>query len=223
MLYLEAVAYWYFRLNGYLTIQNFVVHPDSGTDQETDIDVIAARFPFRAENLRRPMLDDPALLGHTRRRPRVNRIHLVFAEVKSGQCALNGPWTRADRQNMQRTLAAVGAFPCDMLNPVASALYEFGVFRDAQYKVSLVCLGARQDQRVQDRYPDVPQILWTHVADFIFDRFTKYRRQKLSHPQWDSTGQKLWDVAEECSNNMDFRHVLSGLLPPGTFGATAVS
>ncbi|HEV3146870.1 MAG TPA: hypothetical protein VGZ47_23485 [Gemmataceae bacterium] len=45
----EELAYWYLRLNGCFTIPNFVVHPDSGTNQKTDIDVFAVRFPFRAE------------------------------------------------------------------------------------------------------------------------------------------------------------------------------
>ena len=39
----EDLAYWYFRLNGFLTIQNFVVHPN-----RTEIDIIAARMKFMA-------------------------------------------------------------------------------------------------------------------------------------------------------------------------------
>src|SRR4030042_5270975 len=45
----EDLAYWYFRLNGFLTIQNLVVHQNSGSQQETEIDIIAARFPYRTE------------------------------------------------------------------------------------------------------------------------------------------------------------------------------
>lgn len=29
----EEVAYWYFRLNGFLQIENFVVHPTGGGGQ----------------------------------------------------------------------------------------------------------------------------------------------------------------------------------------------
>jgi hypothetical protein len=32
----EKVAYWYFRLNGFLQIENFVVHPRGRGGQRTD-------------------------------------------------------------------------------------------------------------------------------------------------------------------------------------------
>ena len=90
----EKVAYWYFRLNGFLQIENFVVHPERRGSQRTDADLLAVRFPFRAER----MFDDPndimaddmdrlALSG--------DLIDIVIVEVKTNQpCMLNGPWTR---------------------------------------------------------------------------------------------------------------------------------
>ncbi len=45
----EKIAYWFFRLNGFLTIENFVVHPElisDGTSQRTDADILAVRFPY---------------------------------------------------------------------------------------------------------------------------------------------------------------------------------
>lgn len=51
----EKVAYWYFRLNGYFQIENFVVHPERRGAQRTDADLLAVRFPYRAERL----FDDP--------------------------------------------------------------------------------------------------------------------------------------------------------------------
>ena len=47
----EKVAYWYFRLNGFFQIENFVVHPTGRGAQRTDADLLAVRFPFRAERL----------------------------------------------------------------------------------------------------------------------------------------------------------------------------
>ena len=57
----EKVAYWYFRLNGFLQIENFVVHPGRRGSQRTDADLLAVRFPHRAEFLLDhpdPMRDD---------------------------------------------------------------------------------------------------------------------------------------------------------------------
>ncbi len=45
----EGVATWYLRLNGYLTTTNFILHPEMGTVQETDVDVLAVRFPWRLD------------------------------------------------------------------------------------------------------------------------------------------------------------------------------
>jgi hypothetical protein len=81
----EQLAYWYLRLNGFLTIPNFVVHPDQGGNQETDVDVLGVRFPYREENLGLPMEDEK----HFRKFP--DKAFITIAEVKSGRCGLNGP------------------------------------------------------------------------------------------------------------------------------------
>jgi hypothetical protein len=54
----EQLAYWYLRLNGFLTIRNFIVHPDAGSDQRTDVDILGVRFPYRAELSPHDMKDD---------------------------------------------------------------------------------------------------------------------------------------------------------------------
>src|SRR5258707_13497545 len=70
----EQLAYWYLRLNGFLTIPNFIVHPEQGRNQETDVDLLAVRFPYRAEL--RTMEDDEVF---TRVR---EKSFIAFAEVK---------------------------------------------------------------------------------------------------------------------------------------------
>ena len=45
----EDLVYWFFRLNGCLTMENFIVHPDTAGPPETDADLIAVRFPHRRE------------------------------------------------------------------------------------------------------------------------------------------------------------------------------
>ena len=62
----ERLAYWYLRLNGCLTIQNFVVHPDKGREQKTDVDILAVRFPHRAELLHNSMKDDELVFNDER-------------------------------------------------------------------------------------------------------------------------------------------------------------
>ena len=80
----EKVAYWYFRLNGFLQIENFVVHPERGGSQRTDADILGVRFPFRAERLfddpHDIMRDDEARLSLS-----ADQIDVVIAEVKTNQ------------------------------------------------------------------------------------------------------------------------------------------
>ena len=54
----DDLAYWFFRLNGFLSIVNFVVHKDTRSEAGgTDADILGVRFPYRAELFERPMPD----------------------------------------------------------------------------------------------------------------------------------------------------------------------
>jgi hypothetical protein len=192
----ENLGYWYLRLNGFLTIPNFIVHPDQGRNQETDVDLLAVRFPYRAE-LRR--MKDDEVFSHIR-----EKAYLALAEVKAGICTLNGPWTNPTRQNMQRVLRALGAFPETENELVAAALYKQGWHKSQLYYVSLVCLGGVESDEISANYPKVSQITWPRALSFIYNRFHDYRHQKVSHGQWDQAGHDLWNFAEQCGSAEEF-------------------
>ena len=48
----EKVAYWFFRLNGCMTIEDFVVYPDFGGAPRTDADMSGIRPAYRSEGPR---------------------------------------------------------------------------------------------------------------------------------------------------------------------------
>lgn len=187
----EALAYWYLRLNGFLTITNFIVHPDQGRNQETDADILGVRFPYRAENLSLPMKDDDLLIGEP------GKSHLIIGEVKSGLCNLNGPWTKPERRNMLRVLSAIGALQSHESEVAAKSLYEVGYYSNQRYRISLLCFGREPNPEITEKYPAVPQILWDGILPFIYERFKAYKNVKVSHLQWDETGHKLWDAFEK--------------------------
>lgn len=65
----EQLALWYLRLNGYLTVPNFVLHPDTPGSERTDADLLAVRFPYSGEVAGTPMRRDDILVrqdGKTR-------------------------------------------------------------------------------------------------------------------------------------------------------------
>ncbi|MBZ0297137.1 MAG: hypothetical protein K8L99_31550 [Anaerolineae bacterium] len=185
----EKLAYWYFRLNGCFTIENFVIHPDKGRQQRTDVDIMAIRLPYRSELLQNPMQDDPPVLSEG------NRIKLILAEVKQEVCNLNGPWTDRNRSNMQRAISAAGPFPPENIEAAAKSLYDTGVYQNDILTMTLFCVGRKENRELRQRYPNVPQITWQHILGFIYDRFTNYREQKSSHPQWNKYGSKLFRTA----------------------------
>jgi len=96
----ESIAYWFFRLNGCLTIVNFVIHPDIKGPQRTDIDILLVRFPYRRE------LDmkDHEIFEQERK-----RIFVGIAEVKSSICNLNGPWINENQKNIHRAIKQIKA------------------------------------------------------------------------------------------------------------------
>lgn len=201
----EQVAYWYFRLNGCLTIINLVIHPDLTfpdelRSQRTDVDILAARFPYRRELItsQMPMIDDAIF-----EKGNVNsHIDVIVAEVKRGECNLNGPWMKPDRQNMQRLLYWIGILPQEEVDTAAHSLYSSHSYQDKHYRIRLIAIGGRHNNRL-DR--TVTQLTWSkHILPFIYDRLKEYQRHKSQHEQWDRTGKWLYDTVQEADNKEDF-------------------
>ena len=175
----EKVAYWYFRLNGFLQIENFIVHPERRGGQRTDADLLAVRFPHRAERL----FDDPNdIMQDDEHRLSLSRdlIDVVIAEVKTNQpCTLNGPWTQENRHNVHRVLAAIGCLPPDRIDAAAADIYQFGFHASDQgLRIRLVAVGRDRSKELAARYPGVTQLIWRDLFAFIWGRFHTYRPQK---------------------------------------------
>ena len=198
----DDLAYWFFRLNGFLSIVNFVVHTDRRGETGTDADVLGVRFPYRAELFERSMPDYREFTKIT------SRPYIAIAEVKRGLCNLNGPWTSPERRNIHRVLRAIGALPVEDVDFVAEKLYEQGCYKNANHFISLICLGENINPEVRNRYPLVPQILWSDIKSFIYQRFRNYRNVKSWHQHWDMSGHNLWNWFE---NSKDEQNFISGI------------
>lgn len=184
----ESIAYWFFRLNGFMTIQNFVVHPDVGRMQRTDVDVLGVRFPHRAENQARPMDDHPEFSDAA-------RLQVVLVETKRSRCEFNDTWTDPTKGNLERILHAAGVHEASDVPTVAAALYATGVSTDAELRTRLVAVGATEDAGIRARCADVPQLLWARdVLPFIHHRFWSYRNEKRMHNQWDADAHNLFNA-----------------------------
>lgn len=190
----EDVAYWFFRLNGCLTIQNFLVHPDQKGPARTDADLLALRFPWRREQDMRDhrLFEDRDLPS------------LLLVEVKSGgACKLNGPWTDPEAGNLGRILSAVGCYEQAEIEKVADALYRRGAYRGGSVDASLIAVAEYGSEELKRISPLSQQLLWDEILRFIFERFQRYRTQKANHPQWDSAGQLLYELAKDARRDVD--------------------
>lgn len=197
----EKVAYWYFRLNGFLQIENFVIHPTHGGGQRTDADLLAVRFPYRAERLiddaNDIMQDDEAGLALSK-----DWIDVVIAEVKTNQpCTLNGPWTDADKRNIHRVLAAIGCLTVHSIELAAADLYRTGQHEgENRVRIRLIAIGRDRNAELEARYPSIVQLIWPEMLGFIWGRFDAYRRQKAQVNQWDKDGQLIKRIAHEATD-----------------------
>lgn len=197
----EHLAFWFLRLNGFLTIPNFVVHPERPNEagrfvQQTDVDVLGVRFPFRAENRYRPMPDFPLFAQE-------QRVQVVISEVKTAQCALNGPWTNPELQNMQKVLCAGGFQPAEQSDAIADALYTRGIWEDGSMVIRIVCFGRDHNKGVAQKFRDVPQLTWAgEVLPFVFERFTNYHLEKRMHEQWDPHIKGVFEAAKDAERDL---------------------
>jgi hypothetical protein len=208
----ERLAYWYFRLNGFLTTENFIVHSDRGANQRTDADLLAVRFAHRAELLDDPMEDD------SRATDCETLLNVIVAEVKTGRCSLNGPWTDPGAGNMKRVLKSIGCVAASAVEPACKALYRSGAWSDAAATIRLFALGDSKDDSLQ--IPTSQQLTWSEVIGFCVQRFRKYPQTKRDLGQWPIDGSDLRNAARGQEPEAKIRK-LYGLKPgPSHRGGT---
>lgn len=204
----EKVAYWYFRLNGFLQIENFVVHPEGRGSQRTDADLLAVRFPHRAERL----FDDPDdIMADDRDQLKLSSdlVDIVIAEVKTNQpCTLNGPWTQRDQQNVHRILAAIGCLPHGEIDAAAEDIYRGGCHQSDALRIRLVAVGRDRNEEIVTKYPEVTQLRWADMLSFIWCRFRRYRHQKAQVDQWNPEGVTIKRLAKDATESEFVRDAL---------------
>lgn len=114
----------------------------------------------------------------------------VIAEVKTGRCRLNGPWSRREEENVTNVLRSSGQMSIALLDTIARALYDSGRFQADGLDARLVCFGSDHSQELA---AGILQFTWDEVFGFVFDRYQTFWRAKRQNHQWPSVGRFLWD------------------------------
>ena len=183
----DDLATWFLRLNGCLTMVNFVVH---GQRQllPGEFDILAVRFPHRREVIP----PNEQLADHPRLQAAGGAIDLIIAETTLNDCKLNGPWT-ADDGRLRYVLEALGAFPADELRALAADLLgKRLVDRHPAYRVRVFAFGRETDPVLG---ANVEQFTWSETLAWIYERFTKHRLAKAYHEPWNAVGDALWGAS----------------------------
>lgn len=214
----EEVASWYFRLNGFLSIPGFVVHPDVvRRNPMTEADLIAVRFPYSQELIAgRMMVDDPRLTDLAS----ASQVLFLLVEVKSDLCNINGPWSNEEDGNMQRVIRRLGFARPEEIPSIATVMYRDLRWQDSNSVLQYITVGQRANDGRQRQYPKLLQITWPDVADFLFERFRHFPEKlpadgRLIHEQWPAFGRRYGRAFRKMKSLADSRHYLSQYIQGG--------
>lgn len=190
----EKLAYWFFRLNGCFTFENFVVHRDSRGSQLTDVDIIALRFLHRQElkTSDKPMEDYPLF------RDQKKYASVFFVEVKKNRNrSINRPWRNP--QNMQSVLNALGLLHNKDIKTASEVLCRDYRFCQKDVSISFAKVG-----KTCSSSHNIPLLTWDEILRWMHSRYVDYVEQKADHKQWDGVGTDLYKLAtEEYKSNPD--------------------
>ncbi|MGA2616531.1 MAG: hypothetical protein ABSF26_02915 [Thermoguttaceae bacterium] len=184
MNYGESLAYWYFRLNGFLPLQNFVLHePNEETGQDADIDLLAVRFPHVFENIGGHPNDWDNerfvdwQLDHTR------NVVCVIVEVKTGWYKKGAVNRHFDRRRLEYAILRFGIFEKAAVPAIARTLEAGPVVKEPGFTVAKILIDVaskRPGPGAEDglRLSPCLRITIDDVSAFIRRRMRVYKEHK---------------------------------------------
>ena len=136
-----------------------------------------------------PMVDDPLLtcLAST------TQTLFLLVEVKTDLCNINGPWSERATGNMQRVIRRLGFADPNLAEKIADDMYSHLRWEDDSTVLQYIAIGKRANDGRQRTYPQLKQIVWEQIANFLFDRFQQFPEKLPSdgrtvHEQWPDFG-----------------------------------
>ncbi|RAV19474.1 hypothetical protein [Paenibacillus contaminans] len=166
--YGEELAYWYLRLNGFFTINNFVLHHNR-EGRTSDADILAVRFPYVYEEVGGRDEDwDNQLVGRFNK----DKIVGLICEVKTG---LDFDETKLFKEvNLSKALGRFGF--TERLDRQADELSIKPSLTIDNYEIYKVLISTDP----QSPRTDCLHIKLVDVQRFIKERMKKYVYRKLS-------------------------------------------
>ena len=184
----EEIAEWYFRLNGFLLIPGFIVHPDRRRRRpKTEADLLGVRLKYSAEGFfknshggdrSRPgsfeAMKDHDLLVKPGNDGTVSKHQIAMVEVKASLASINGPWTDRAENNMSRALQRVGFGNRDEIDRASQEMYDKLRYVGPSFIVQYYSVCSVKSPELSQQYSSLVQVTFDEIADFLHDRFKKF-------------------------------------------------
>jgi hypothetical protein len=168
--YGETMAYWYFRLNGFFPLKNFVIHRTENIKYPSDCDVLAIRPPHVYEPIGGNQHDwDQRITASIDFSKTIG----IVCEVKTGHYTSD---TLFPTQSMEYCIGRLGLFPRDSVGRVSSDLNgcAYKVFPNNTAIAKVLISNRNQRER-----NDFIQISLDEIEMFLKARIEHYPKEKF--------------------------------------------
>ena len=95
---------------------------------------------------------------------------------------------------MQRAIRRLGFAAENLGDGIAQTMYQNLRWEDSIHVLQYVAVGRRLNYDLEQRFPQLKQITWEQISDFLFKRFSdfppKLRSGGRVHDQWPDFGKK---------------------------------
>ena len=198
----ELLVRWYLRFNGYLGVENFVVHQtvQGGNVQAGETDILAVRFPHSREDPGFALQTDPKLLDN--QAVRDGLVDFIVAEVKGRRKdTLNKVWRPpADSVKIDRVAYIIrwlGAFSDEsLIRQVATELQASHSARPGQFLFRVVMFAHKVQRNLS-----LKQVTFHDIADFLVQARAPCWQDRgfgarSPHNQWHPFIKEIWKIAD---------------------------
>jgi len=202
----EILVRWYLRFNGYLGVENFILHEPTaaGVAPGGEFDTVAVRFPFSHERPGFEIQNDQQLID--KEATEKSLVDFVIAEVKSGnRPSLNKLWRPPDpdgekSRRLEYLIRWLGPFQNDsIIERAASALQKRQRHIEGGYLFRLIYFGKQTTKQAVPAV--VPQITFEDIATFIVGTRSSCWADngfgvRSAHDQWHPLIKKIWRLGD---------------------------
>ncbi len=198
----ELLVRWYLRFNGYLGVENFVVHGtvQGGNVQAGETDILAVRFPYSREDPGFQLQTAPELLDQLA--ADCGLVDFVVAEVKGGQNdTLNNVWRPpVEPEKLERVgyvIRWLGAFADEtLIRKVATDLQASHRVHHDRFLFRVVMFAQKGQPKLSLR-----QVTFHDIANFLVNvRAPSWQGHgfgvRSPHNQWHPFIRELWKIAD---------------------------